>query len=258
MRRQGTVVLLTAAFALAMLAGGPSAVAADRCTGQDDPVSSATKLKAERVLLCLVNLHRAANDLAPVAHDLSLRMAARAHSEDMVAKDYFNHYSPPNAEGPHERAVKHGYPASGDVGENLVLDPNATPLSLFEGLVGSQPHNVTMLDPQWVTAGMGLALGTPTPMRGTTGATGTQMFGTADTDAKDTAIELLVTDECRRARHDRSVAARAVRRARHELQQADTPSAEEAARAKLEQALRRLERVKRRQQKACNPASFPS
>lgn len=256
MTRQGKVVLLTLAITAALLGGASGAAAADRCAGQDKRVTRATMPEAERVLLCLVNIHRVANGLEPVKHDFALRTAARAHSEDMVERDYFDHYSPPNAEGPHERAVKRGYPASADIAENLVLDPNATPLRLFEGLVSSAPHNATMLDPQWVTAGMGLALGTPTPKRGTSGATGTQMFGTAHTGAKDTAVELLVTDECVEARRDRSAAARAVRRARHELQQADTPRAEKAARRRLLQALRRLRRVKQRQQRSCNPTSF--
>ncbi len=254
MRRQGTALLLALAFAI--VAGAPAAYAADSCKGQDDPVTEATIRQAERALLCLVNIHRASIELEPVLHDSSLRTAARAHSRDMVRRNYFQ--STYMGAGPYDRAVAAGYPAGHEVGENLVLDPNATPENLFAGLVQSQPHNMNMLDPDWITAGMGLALGTPRidELSGESGATGTQMFGTAQTDATGIAVELLVTDECRQARRDRSAAAREVRKAQHELETAETPSAEAVAQKHLKQAQRAFAKAKRRAQDECHPTSY--
>ena len=82
--------------------------------------------------------------LAPVALDTRLRGASRAHSVDMVARNYFDHTSPDGA-GPDDRAAAAGYP--GVVGENIAYNSVGTIRVLFEAWRDSPGHEQNMLDP---------------------------------------------------------------------------------------------------------------
>lgn len=166
---------------MVLLAGPGTARAAASCAGQNKPITAESLLRAERTMLCLVNVYRTDEGLNALAHDSSLRRAARGHGEDMVARQYFSHTSPEGRD-PHDRAVAAGYPSDAGVGENIAADSSATPQSLFTLWRESSSHNENMLDPGWATAGMGLAAGIPEPP-GPDGATGTQLFGTARTGA---------------------------------------------------------------------------
>lgn len=205
------------AVAVALAAPG-TARAQEQCLFQGVKASGATVNKVERSLLCLTNLHRARNGLGALKRDTRLGAAARAHSADMVARDYFDHVSPEGT-GPSDRARAAGYP--GGAGENLAaIGGKATAFALFDGWRRSAGHNQNMLNPPYTTAGMGVAPGFPG--RSGAGATGTQLFGFAAANTGDTALDLYASSaKCAKAKmrklkakskRKRSAARRDVRR----------------------------------------------
>jgi hypothetical protein len=247
-----------AGLCVALAASAPAAGGADRCRGQDTPIAAANLIAAERTLLCLVNVHRAASAVKPVFFNGSLRKAARAHSADLVQRDFWNARNP-DGDGPHERAEAAGYPETSTVGESFVTDPNASPNTLFSALVAYPTHNTNLLSTAWQALGTGLALGTPPhKMLGEGGATGTLLFGNrrGGRGSTDTAVDLLVTEECAPARADRSAAAKQVRLDRNALEQAETETERRAARRQLRQSLAALETAVAEVKRACHPTSY--
>jgi uncharacterized protein YkwD len=185
-----------AAAAISAAAPGTSA-AQQQCLFQGVKATAATASKVERSLLCLTNLHRARNGLGALKRDTRLGTAARAHSADMVARDYFDHVSPEGT-SPSDRARAAGYP--GGAGENLAaVGGGATAFALFDGWRKSAGHNQNMLNAPYETAGMGVAPGFPG--RPGVGATGAQMFGFAAANTGDTAMDLYASSaKCAKAK----------------------------------------------------------
>jgi uncharacterized protein YkwD len=158
-------------LALAAGAAAPSAASA-ACAGEDVPVADVAV--SERTMLCLLNEYRVAHGRTPLVLDVRLARAARAHADDMVARGYFDHYTPEDL-GPSERARAQGFP--GGAGENIAWSTNATPRSTFEQWRTSSGHNRNMLEGSYNVTGLGFAVGTPPAGPGTRGATGVQTFG---------------------------------------------------------------------------------
>ena len=144
-------------------------------------MSAANRAELETSLLCLTNSYRAEMGLAPVGLDTRLGAASRAHSEDMVARNYFEHTNPEGA-GPDERAAAAGYP--GEVGENIAYSSVGTIRVLFEAWRDSPGHEQNMLDPSYRAVGIGLAVGRP----GGGGITGAQLFGTSPANTSETGV----------------------------------------------------------------------
>jgi uncharacterized protein YkwD len=236
--RVGLGVVLTSVLGLLLLAA-PAAAAEDRCRAQGVQVTAPADVeRAERSLLCLVNVHRAADGLRVLASEPDLAAAARAHSEDMVARGFFDHYDP-DKRGPQDRAEAAGY--SGGVGENIAWSSgDRSPLSFFTLWRESPGHNENMLREDYAVAGMGFAVGTP--YRGD-GLTGTQMFGLESTGADYIALDMLIPGECGPARV-------ALRRAKAKLRKAKAEGSGVAA------AKRKVKRKKRAVRRACNPDRF--
>lgn len=145
--------------------------------------------EGERSLLCLINARRGALSPQPsgaLRLDVQLLFAARSHSADMVARNYFSHSSPEGS-SPRTRATDAGYPTDVAVGEVIVRSAeDLTPGGLFQQIVASALDDELMLRPGFQTVGVGISLGTP----GGTGITATVDLGVADTTAKDTAVDL--------------------------------------------------------------------
>jgi uncharacterized protein YkwD len=72
---------------LALAAAMPAAGATDEAFGSRQPSLSSP----ERVLLRTINDVRRSHGLAPLKLDARLERAARAHSKDMLERDYFDH-----------------------------------------------------------------------------------------------------------------------------------------------------------------------
>ncbi len=107
--------------------------------------------EAEESMLVLVNREREANGLAPVVMDEPLRRLARSHSQDMLARGYFSHYTPDGL-SPFDRMnasdIEYTY-----AGENLALAPS-TELAM-QGLMDSPGHRANILNPNFNKLGIG-------------------------------------------------------------------------------------------------------
>ena len=80
---------------------------------------------------------------------------SQAHSQDMVDRNYFSHYTP-EGKSPSDRAKDAGFTAS--VGENIAYgQPNAA--SAFQAWVNSPGHCEIMMSPIYTKIGIGVAEG---------------------------------------------------------------------------------------------------
>ena len=162
------------------LGPGTAVSAEDDCTQATAIADSATLEQASDSVLCLVNLSRAAHDLAPLRSSPFLDRSAGAHSRDMVARQYFSHVSPTGATA-RERARRAGYLRKrrrGKVGETITWGTlgEATPAELVRHFMQSGGHRRVLLDRRYRDIGVGLVLGAPMPGLGD-GATLTLDFG---------------------------------------------------------------------------------
>lgn len=204
---------IAGAAALALLAAAPSgAGAAEGCAFQDAEATERNREEVERALFCLTNLHRIRNGVPRLFVDTRLAAAARAHSDDMIARGFFDHTNPDGA-GPFERAPAFGYP--GPAGENIATNNEGSALSLFVQWRDSPGHNQNMLAASYVAAGMGInplccpGFG-PAP-----GVTGTQMFGNVAADTDDDGLDYYASSSrCARAKEALIAKREARRRAR--------------------------------------------
>lgn len=118
---------------------------------------------AEAEVLRLTNLERArgavcgSKVMAPVgavAYHPQLTNAARGHSQDMLARNYFEHTSP-EGRTPADRTRAAGYP-SGFVGENIAHG-YATPDAVVRGWMNSPGHCENIMTGSYRYLGVGLA-----------------------------------------------------------------------------------------------------
>jgi uncharacterized protein YkwD len=132
--------------------------------------------------LCLINRQRVLHHERPLRDNTDLDRAATAHSEDMVAKDYFDHTSP-SGEAMIDRIKASGYLTRGygyEVGENIECGTLwlATPASTVAAWMGSPGHRANILNSRFVDSGIGVVAQSPAEYADNqTGATYTQDFG---------------------------------------------------------------------------------
>jgi uncharacterized protein YkwD len=110
----------------------------------------------EKRLLTLHNNARKNHGLRPLCVSRALQKAARAHSEDMIRRDYFSHYTKGTNEDACARIRRFGYRWS-YCGENIGY--NATPRRMFRSWMGSSGHRRNILDPKFRNVGIGARTG---------------------------------------------------------------------------------------------------
>jgi len=166
-------------FALALLtiggallttgALGPERAFADRgadCTEIATAPGKVTLTHLRSAVLCLVNRARRRHGIEPLRENSDLRLSASAHSNDMVAKDYFSHNGP-NGSTPTRRLAKWGYLTRVDayvIGENIGGGSGrrfGSPLGVFRAWMHSPPHRANILDREFRNFGVGVARGFP-------------------------------------------------------------------------------------------------
>ncbi|MFF4219564.1 CAP domain-containing protein [Streptomyces nondiastaticus] len=125
------------------------------------------RLTAE--VTALTNAERAAAGLRPLAADHRLAAAAQAHSDDMVARDFYAHTSPEGTE-PWDRARAAGAPHPG-IGENIACGQRSA-AEVVQGWMDSPGHRANILKPDFAYIGVGYATGSRA------GTYWTQLFGT--------------------------------------------------------------------------------
>lgn len=103
-----------------------------------------------------VNVQRTNEGLAALIMDEDVRAVARGHSEDMAARDFFDHVNPDGLD-PFERLAAAGI-AYTWAGENIAWNnyPDPVPTAV-EGWMNSQGHRENILRQQFTHTGMGVA-----------------------------------------------------------------------------------------------------
>lgn len=127
------------------------------------PIASARSLSpAEASLLRAVNATRAAHGLHALRIDNHLEGAARSHSQDMLARNYFAH-------GDFAARMASFHASGAYLGENIAWGsgPYATAQAVVNMWLASPPHRANLLRPGYTRVGLGEAVGT---FQGNTGA----------------------------------------------------------------------------------------
>lgn len=109
---------------------------------------------AEMEELALTNAAREAAGVAPLICDPDLTAVARAHSEDMCARDYFSHTNP-DGDGPSDRVANAGLSHRG-IGENIAAG-NASPAATHEQWMNSSGHRANIENGDYTRIGIGYA-----------------------------------------------------------------------------------------------------
>lgn len=157
--------MAAAASKNATKSGSNKADSARGCTAATVPaVDEASRRRASRAVICLVNRARRAHGAAPLRRSKRLTRAAAQHSAAMVGGKFFSHRS--STGDVRRRAVRAGYLRSrrqGWVAETLSwgAGAGATPAHLVAAFMGSRSHRRTLLSRRFRHVGVGLALGAP-------------------------------------------------------------------------------------------------
>lgn len=150
--------------------------------GAVDVIPTAGNLElAGMATLCLINRERTTHGLPPFASNGILAQAALAHSQDMVARGYFEHDSL-DGRTVTDRLRAAGYArrnASG--GENIAwgAGEKGTPAAIVKAWMASPGHRADILRPAFREIGVGIAIGGPVEpgTKGLTAITYTTDFG---------------------------------------------------------------------------------
>ena len=117
--------------------------------------------------MCLLNRERAKHDLPPLRRRAQLDLASRRHSEDMIARKFFEHDTPEGVD-PQQRMLAAGYPSNNAfTGENIAwaTGPRSSPAEIVDLWMHSPPHRENILRREFTEIGVGLAPGAPAAPR---------------------------------------------------------------------------------------------
>ncbi|MCH0560322.1 sigma-70 family RNA polymerase sigma factor [Streptomyces sp. MUM 16J] len=104
-------------------------------------------------VVALVNKERATAGCGPVTENAQLEKAAQAHSDDMAARNFFDHTNPDGA-GPGDRITAAGYHWS-TYGENIARGQQ-TPQSVMDAWMNSPGHRANILNCAFKDIGVGV------------------------------------------------------------------------------------------------------
>jgi uncharacterized protein YkwD len=128
-----------AAFVAALgivLAAPVGAQARTACPAELSAPTAANSAQVSDAIFCITNQIRSSYGLAPFRRDARLDAAARLHSQDMAARNFFAHTTPEGLT-PDDRAAAQGYPSG--VGENIAYG-YATARAVMIGWMASTGH----------------------------------------------------------------------------------------------------------------------
>ncbi len=163
----------------AVMALALSATPAHACKGTHVKLRAGNSSEVERATVCLLNRRRAHAGLHKLKANRKLRAAARAHSQDMVSRGYFEHDGPAG-DTLFTRAEQVGYLRTDlrawSLAENIAFGAGSegTAAAIVRSWMGSAVHRANILTPSLRHAGVGIAQGTPD---GESGATYTLDLG---------------------------------------------------------------------------------
>jgi uncharacterized protein YkwD len=154
--------------------------AATVCTNTDLMPAAGNLAVIRAAVLCLHNKERSARGLVPLKENAKLRKAAKGHSDNMVAKGFFDHTAPDGTDMV-DRILGTGYGAGQgwSLGENIAWGTGnlATAREIQEAWMRSPGHKANILRRQFREIGIGIAVGAPVDAGGLDGATYTADFG---------------------------------------------------------------------------------
>lgn len=139
-----------AAMALLMLAGCTPTIPPDTL----DPVEADVELRTFNA----INQLRADNGLPPLVRNGAVDAVARAHSADMLTRDFFDHENP-EGDTVQDRLLAGGVTTMTSMGENIAFAsgfPDPVEVTV-QGWVDSPGHLANILHPDWTHSGMGVA-----------------------------------------------------------------------------------------------------
>lgn len=111
---------------------------------------------SEKRTFALHNEARRDRNLKPLCVHPALQKAARAHSRDMIGRDYFSHITKGRNEDACERILRYGYRWR-ECGENIGYD--STPDGMFRAWMGSSGHRSNILAGRFREVGIGTYTG---------------------------------------------------------------------------------------------------
>ncbi|WP_406173835.1 CAP domain-containing protein [Streptomyces sp. NBC_00996] len=123
------------------------------------PVTVSAEASAEAEVLKLVNEERAKVGCSAVSANSSLTDLAQVFSEDMAARDFFDH-TDPSGLSPWDRAAKAGITSLG--GENIARG-QATAAAVMKAWMDSPGHRANILNCDFKTLGVGAHFGSGGP-----------------------------------------------------------------------------------------------
>lgn len=123
------------------------------------PVTVSAEAAAGAEVLRLVNEERAKVGCSPVTASSALTDLATAFSEDMAARNFFDH-TDPSGLSPWDRAAKAGITSLG--GENIARG-QADAAAVMDAWMNSAGHRANILNCDFKTLGVGVELGTGGP-----------------------------------------------------------------------------------------------
>ncbi|MGW0765497.1 sigma-70 family RNA polymerase sigma factor [Streptomyces sp. NPDC002676] len=149
-------------------ASAPAQTARPTRTAPPAPQVPAAPSDTVTQVVALVNKERAAAGCGPVTENPQLEKAAQAHSDDMAARNFFDHTNPDGAD-PGQRITAAGYRWS-TYGENIARGQQ-TAQSVMDAWMHSPGHRANILNCGFKNIGVGVH-------KGTGGPWWTQDFGT--------------------------------------------------------------------------------
>ncbi|MFC4590468.1 CAP domain-containing protein [Sphaerisporangium corydalis] len=124
--------------------------------GEDAPPADAPPAgELEATAVDLTNRERMRKGCDPLRVDPRLARAARAHSRDMAARNYFGHTSP-GGQSPWDRMARAGY--SNSAAENIARGYESADEAV-RGWMANSGHRRNILNCQITTVGIGVAYG---------------------------------------------------------------------------------------------------
>jgi len=144
-------------FLAALLSGLASCGGGSEGSGPTLVSATPAELAMEDQVFALVNLERDANAVTPLIESEDLRLVARAHSQDMVRRMFFDHVNPDGL-NPADRVQAAGIPYT-SVGENIAwnygyADPGQTAVDWW---MNSSGHRANILNGGYTHSGVGVA-----------------------------------------------------------------------------------------------------
>lgn len=125
--------------------------------GQPLKRNSAAEASIAAELLMLHNQERATAGLPALTVDAEAERAAKAHAEDMLGRNYFDHVTPEGWD-PDDRLRMTGATGYLGFGENILIG-SSNARAMHDAWMASAGHRANILNPQFTHVGFGIAQG---------------------------------------------------------------------------------------------------